>query len=166
MQPRVSADGRWLAFIRDEHGKSTVWLCETQSQRTSRLIINGIPNILDISVTLEGDVIAAVGAVSEPHLILVRRSTGVMEPLNGIAGPVRYPAISHDGKRLAFSRRQWGSWQLVVRELETGIERQLTHTAACNATLPSWEGGNTLLYATDCGRDLGLTAIARIALPD
>lgn len=166
MQPRVSADGRWLAFIRDEHGKSTLWLFETQSQRTSRLIINGIPNILDISVTSEGDVIAAVGAVSEPHLSLVRRSTGVMEPLNGIAGPVRYPAISHDGKRLAFSRRQWGSWQLVVRELETGIERQLTHTAACNATLPSWEGGNTLLYATDCGRDLGLTAIARIALPD
>jgi Tol biopolymer transport system component len=111
-------------------------------------------------------VVAAVGAVSEPHLVLLRNSTGVIEPLNGIAGPSRYPAISPDGKRLAFSRRQWGSWQLVVRELTTGAERQLTHTAACNATSPSWEDGNTLLYATDCGRDLGLTAIARVALTD
>ena len=163
-RPALSADGRWLAFLRDEHGKSTLWLFNTESQRTSEF--SAAANILDISVTSEGDVIAAVGAVSKPHLVLVRRSSGVVEPLNGIAGPVRYPAISHDGKRLAFSRRHWGSWQLVVRELETGAERQLTHTAACNATLPSWENDNTLLYATDCGRGLGLTAIARVALSD
>ena len=166
VQPTVSADGRWLAFLRDEDGKSTVWLLETQSQRMSQLIVNSTANVLDISATSEGNVVAAVGAVSEPHLVLLRNSTGVIEPLNGIAGPTRYPAISPDGKRLAFSRRQWGSWQLVVRELTTGAERQLTHTAACNATSPSWEDGNTLLYATDCGRDLGLTAIARVALTD
>jgi Tol biopolymer transport system component len=133
------------------------------SQRTAQLIGNGAPNILDVSVTSEGDLIAAVGPVSEPHLALLRRSTGMVEPLTGVAGPARYPAISNDGKRLAFSRRKWGSWQLVVRDLATGAEQQLTHTA-CNATLPSWEDANTLLYATDCGRGFGLSAIARIAV--
>ena len=162
-RPAVSSDGRWLAFIREEHGRAAVWLMDPESQRTAQLIGNGAPNILDVSVTSEGDLFAAVGPVSEPHLALVRRSTGMVEPLTGIAGPARYPAISNDGKRLAFSRRKWGSWQLVVRDLATGAEQQLTHTA-CNATLPSWEGANTLLYATDCGRGFGLSAIARVAV--
>jgi Glycosyltransferase family 87/WD40-like Beta Propeller Repeat len=161
-QPKISPDGRWLVFIREKYGKTTVWL---QSPTAAQLIVNGAPSVLDVSVTSEGDLIAAAGPVSRPHLIIVRRSTGVVEPLSGIAGPARYPSISPDGKRLAFSRRQWGSWQLVVRELATGVEQQLTHTA-CNATLPSWEDTHTLLYATDCGRGLGLSALARVVLQD
>jgi hypothetical protein len=98
---------------------------------------------MDISVTSEGDLIAPAGAVSEAHLIVVRRTTGVIEPLSRIAGPARYPAISPDGKRLAFSRRQWGSWHLVVRELATGVEQQLTHA---HATRP-YHRGKT---ATNC----------------
>jgi hypothetical protein len=163
-QPRVSPDGRWLAFIREHDGKISVWLSETHSPPNARLILDGA-NILDVSVTSEGDLIAAAGGASGPRLMMVRRTTGAIEPLSGIAGPARYPAISPDGKRLAFSRRQWGAWHLVVRELATGVERQLTH-AACNATLPSWENGHTLLYATDCGRGLGLSALARVDLQD
>jgi hypothetical protein len=162
-RPTVSSDGRWLAFIREEQGRGTAWLIEAESHWPAQLIVDGATNALDVSVTSKGDLIAAVGNVSEPHLVLVRRSTGVIEPLSGVAGPARYPAISYDGKRLAFSRRKWGSWQLVVRELASGAEQQLTH-AACNATLPSWEDTNTLLYATDCGRGFGLTAIARVVL--
>jgi Glycosyltransferase family 87/WD40-like Beta Propeller Repeat len=162
-RPTVSSDGRWLAFIREEQGRTTVWLMEPESQRTATSIVKDAPNVLDVSVTSEGDLIAAVGTVSEPHLALVRRSTGMVEPLSGLDGPARYPAISPDGKRLAFSRRKWGAWQLMVRDLATGGEQQLTHTA-CNATMPSWEDANTLLYATDCGRGFGLSAIARVAV--
>jgi len=162
-RPTVSSDGRWLAFIREDQGRATVWLMEPDSQRIAPLIVKDAPNILDVSVTSEGDLIAAVGTVNKPYLAVVRRSTGIVEPLRGLAGPARYPAISHDGKRLAFSRRKWGAWQLVVRDLATGGEQQLTHTA-CNATMPSWEDAKTLLYATDCGRGFGLSAIARVAV--
>jgi Tol biopolymer transport system component len=164
-QPTISSDGRWLVFIREEYGRTTVWLSEAQSPAAAQLIVNGAPSILDVSVTSEGDLIAAAGPVSGPHLIIVRRSTGVVEPFSEIAGPARYPSISPDGKRLAFSRRKWGSRQLVVREQATGVEQHLTHTA-CNATVPSWEDTHTLLYATDCGRGLGLSALARVALQD
>ena len=68
--PHVSSDGRWLAFLREEHGRRTVWLMGPDSRGTAQLIGNGAPNILDISVTSEGDLIAAVGPVSEPHLAL------------------------------------------------------------------------------------------------
>lgn len=164
-QPRISSDSKWLAFIREENGRTTVWLSEAQARTTAKRIINGVPNILDVTVTSDGDLIAAAGTVSGSYLIMVRRLTGMVEPLTGIAGPARYPSISPDGKRLAFSRRKWGSWQLVVRELATGVEQQLTHTV-CNATLPSWEDTHTLLYATDCGRGFGLSALARVALQE
>jgi len=138
-------------------------LVEPESQRIAPLIVKDAPNILDARVTSDRDLIAALGPANNPHLALVRRSTGIVEPLSGVAGPARYPAIFGDGKRLAFSRRKWGAWQLVVRDLATGGEQQLTHTA-CNATMPSWEDANALLYATDCGRGFGLTAIARVAV--
>lgn len=96
--------------------------------------------------------------MSGTPLTIEGRTTGVIEPLSG------YLAISPDGKRLAFSRRRWESWPLVVRELATRVERQLTHTA-CNAALPSREDSHTLLYATDCGRGSAL-ALTRVDLQD
>lgn len=164
-QPSVSQDGRWLAFVREENGKTVVLLCDAATPGNIQVMIRDAPNILDMSVTQEGDLIAAAGAVSHPQLFRVSHSTGLVEPLAKIAGPVRYPAISPDGRRLAFSRRMQGSWHLIVREMATGIEQQLTH-AECNATLASWESPRALLYATDCGRGLGQTALARFVLPD
>jgi Tol biopolymer transport system component len=76
---------------------------------------------------------------------------------------VRYPAISPNGKMLAFSRRESGAWHLFVRELGSGREQQLT-SAACNAISPSWEDARTLLYVSDCGRGLALGAPARVAV--
>ncbi len=162
-QPAVSPDGKWLAFIREEQGRGAVWSFQTDGADTQQPILPSSYNALDISVTPDGDLVAAVGAVSEPHLVWVRRWRGVVEVLSGISGPARYPSVSVDGKRLAFSRRQWGSWQLVVRDLASGTEEQLTY-GACNAVSPSWEDNRTLLYATDCARGLGRSALARIAL--
>ena len=105
------------------------------------------------------------GNVSDPHLLLVRHDTRDVSTLPGFLGPVRYPSISPDGKRLAFSRRDRGSWHLFVRTLATGDEQQLTH-ASCNAISPSWINTQTLLYATDCGRGVGLSAIARVVVPN
>jgi Glycosyltransferase family 87/WD40-like Beta Propeller Repeat len=163
-RPKVSSDGKWLAFVREEPKGTSVWLSQEQPHRTPQLVIHGIPNILDVDVTCAGDVIAAVGNSNDSRLILVRHTSGAIEDL-GVNGPARYPAISPDGKRLVFSRRKWGSWQLVVRSWTTGQEQQLTHTQ-CNATLPSWENEYTVLYATDCGRGFGLNAIAQVSLQD
>jgi hypothetical protein len=159
--PSVSPDGNWLAFIREEHARATVRLVETGSSQPPRPIAD-VQQLLDLSVGSDGDLIAAVGPLSNPHLILIRHISGAVEPLIRITGPVRYPAVSPDGKRLAFSRRESGSWQLVVYEFSTDAEGQLTH-ASCNATSPSWESSQVILYATDCGRGLGLNALARVS---
>jgi Glycosyltransferase family 87/WD40-like Beta Propeller Repeat len=161
-QPAISYDGRWLAFLRDDHGRTSILLSrdgkEPETVRDTQNL-----SILEMSVTTEGDIVAALGGAAYPHLVLLRSSTGEAKTLEEIAGAVRYPAVSPDAGSLAFSRRESGSWHLFVRELSTGIEQRLTH-GACNATSPAWEDPHTLLYATDCGRGFGLNAVARITL--
>jgi Tol biopolymer transport system component len=127
------------------------------------MVLPSTYNPIDVSVTSEGDLITAAGNVSDPHLFLVKHGTRELLPLPAFPHPARYPSISPDGKRLAFSRRDQGSWHLIVRELATGFEQQLTH-ASCNAISPSWETAQDLLYATDCGRGVGLSAIARLVV--
>jgi hypothetical protein len=162
--PALSHNGKWLAFIREEHGESSAWLLATDSKNAPLMVLPSTSHALDVSVTSEGDVIAAAGGVNDPHLFIVKHGTGQMLELTEFPHPARYPSVSPDGSRLAFSRRDHGSWHLVVREFATGSEQQLTH-ASCNAISPSWENAETLVYATDCGRGVGLSALARVVLP-
>jgi Tol biopolymer transport system component len=104
--------------------------------------------------------VAAIGPAYSPHLVMLKHDTHVLESMN-VAGAVRYPALSPEGRRVAFSRREQGMWHLFVRDVVSKGEEQLTHSS-CNATYSSWQDANTLLYATDCGRGVGLTSIARV----
>jgi len=163
-QPAISNDGHWLAFLRVDRGRTAVWMSRDNvpPQPIHLQDAQNLGDVLEMTVSSQGDIIAAVGDAANPHLAMLSNPTGETRTLE-IAGPVRYPAISPDSRLLAFSRRLGGSWHLFVRELATGKEQQLT-TATCNATSSAWEDPHTLLYATDCGRGLGLSALARIEL--
>jgi Tol biopolymer transport system component len=77
------------------------------------------------------------------------------------AGEARYPAISPDGRWLAFSTFRSGYWNLSLRDLDTGAMRRLTNVS-CDQTFPAWlPDSRTLLYSSDCGRALGFSAICR-----
>jgi Tol biopolymer transport system component len=117
-----------------------------------------------MSLASDGSLIVATGSAANPYLAWLRAPSGEIRRLAEIRGPVRYPAVSPDGKRLAFSRRESGAWHLFLRDFDSGRERQLT-SAACNATSPSWEDDENLLYVSDCGRGLGFGAPARVVLP-
>ncbi len=75
---------------------------------------------------------------------------------------VRYPAVSADGRWLAYDAEERGTWQLHVMDLPTRVARQLTH-GECNSTTPEWAPDSTyIVYLTDCGRAVGFTALYRI----
>jgi hypothetical protein len=166
--PAISADGRWLAFLRGENGKTAIWMARDASSKQLPAVApvpgaHDLGEVLEMSVTPAGDVIAAAESAGDPQLFLLKTASGEIRALTDIRGAVRYPAISSDGKMLAFSRRESGAWHLFVRDLESGREQQLT-SAACNATAPSWEDAQTVLYVSDCGRGLTLSAPARVSV--
>jgi hypothetical protein len=136
--PAISADGHWFAFLRDDGGgKSSIWLAKEGSAPALVEVPDNLPDVLEMSITPNGNIIAAAGSPADPRLIVLHPNSGTTQPFAGVTGPVRYPAISTDGKRLAFSRRGAGSWHLFLYDLAAGHEQQLT-VGSCNATVPSW----------------------------
>lgn len=164
-QPAISYDGHWLAFLREHRGKSTIWLSHDGGDPVEMTAGQTWGEVLEVTVTGGGNIVAAVGGAASPHLVELSQTSGTLTALRDIEGAVRFPAVSPDSTRLAFSRREFGSWHLLVRNLATGVETRLTD-GACNATKPSWEDIHTVLYATDCGRGYDLNAIARTTLND
>ncbi|HEY1676767.1 MAG TPA: glycosyltransferase 87 family protein [Candidatus Sulfotelmatobacter sp.] len=160
--PVVSPDGHWLAYLTDAGGKTEIHgmkdghrLPLSYSERTG--------DILEMSFSSDGSLIFASGGAADPHLMLWGYSSGAARRLSEIQGAVRFPALSPDGRWLALSRRESGSWHLFLHDLQNGEEVRFT-SGACNAISPSWENSHALVYVSDCGRDLGLGAPVRLDL--
>jgi hypothetical protein len=74
-------------------------------------------------------------------------------------------ATSPDGKWVAFTSTLRGSKQIWIRNVATGEETRMTD-GNCNSLSPAWElDSSAILFASDCGRALGLTALYRAPLP-
>jgi len=72
------------------------------------------------------------------------------------------PAVSPDGKLLAYVHQELGSRQVWIRNLEKGDIRRLTG-GACNNEHPAWDpDSRSVVFASDCGRGSGLTALYRL----
>jgi len=96
------------------------------------------------------------------RLFEVDPASGVIEEMRLPTCSARYPAISADGEWIAFSCEQGGTWQVHVLNRHTGEEKLLTNSD-CNSISPAWTlDSKELIYATDCGRGLGFTALAKL----
>jgi hypothetical protein len=166
-KPAVSQDGRWLAFIRESRGRGSLWVKNLRpdaGERSARLEWQLSPPDLDV---------LDVAFYAGDRIIFSARRSGQLaffttSPyLHGVSPeippkPRRFPSASPDGRWLAFSQLELSNWQLWIRDLDTHEERRLTDSD-CNSVAPAWyPDSNTLVYATDCGRGYGLTALCRI----
>jgi hypothetical protein len=70
------------------------------------------------------------------------------------------PSAANPANGLFVYRQRKGSyWQLFAASLSRGGSAQLTF-GDCNAYSPLWNDAATLLYISDCGRGMGLGAVA------
>jgi Tol biopolymer transport system component len=73
--------------------------------------------------------------------------------------PLASPSISPDGRTLLFSALRESNWQVWTKTLATGEERRLT-AGPCNNSSPVWRpGSQRMVFASDCGRGIGLPAL-------
>jgi Tol biopolymer transport system component len=114
-------------------------------------------NVYEAAFRSEDDyAFAAVSGTGWPRVYVVARGRSAVT-----IADARYPAISRDGRWLAYSHMEGGVWNLWLMDRDTGAARRIAEVP-CNQLQPSWESDSkTLLYATDCGRSLWFTAVAR-----
>jgi hypothetical protein len=164
-QPAISPDGRWLAFLREDRGRGALWVADRRARGLGqREVLDAKHDVLDFAFFPDGRIVLAAGEGADVRLFACSPAAGPVVVLaTPGGGRSRYPAISPDGRWLAYSRYNGGDWQLQVAELETGVERTLTHSD-CNSISPAWElDSKRVVYATDCGRGVGDTTLARIS---
>ncbi len=171
-QPSVSADAKWLAFIRESHGRGGLWIKmvgphTNSSDAEERKIVDDSYDVWEAAFE-PGDqrIIFTAAPHGQPDLYSLNLASGRIAPMP-IIGPARYPAFSPDGKWLAYSRCEEGNWHLYVRRLGSTASRRLT-SGECNSISPVWEADSkSLIYATDARRGLNMTALARMTVtPD
>jgi hypothetical protein len=162
--PVASPDGRWLAYLREEHGRDSIWL-RTLDQPGSRDtdLTPAEFDVLEMSFLPNGSLVfSAESDGGRPGLFLIDQA-GAISSLG--SEEARYPAVSPDGHWLAFSELQSGNWHLWLRDLHNGRTSRLSH-ADCNNVESTWESDSkTLVYASDCGRALWFTALCRRRIP-
>jgi len=82
------------------------------------------------------------------------------------AGDHIEPAVSPNGLKLAYTVVRGGTRQICLREFATEKSRQFTE-GNCNSYTPTWEpNSETLIFASDCQRGLGLGTLFRARASD
>jgi Glycosyltransferase family 87/WD40-like Beta Propeller Repeat len=160
--PALLDGGTKLAFLREINGRKQLFVRDLADPRGLDEQLTGASsswNLEEIASSPSGTIIvSATRDKGESRLFIVR---GVDQLELIPAGEARYPAISPDGRWLAYSSFQSGNWNLFLREFGTGVVRRLT-TAPCNQIEPAWlDDSKTLIYSSDCGRALWFTAICK-----
>jgi hypothetical protein len=76
-----------------------------------------------------------------------------------------HSASSPDGRWIAFESAGDGPQQMWLRDVASG-KVQLVAGGNCNNTSPAWEeDSRSLIFASDCGRGLGMPVLYRMSLP-
>jgi hypothetical protein len=72
--------------------------------------------------------------------------------------------ISPDGKWIAFESMQAGPKQIWLLDRVSG-KTKVAVGGDCNSSSPAWENSHSLIFASDCGRGLGMPVLYRASFP-
>jgi len=174
-EPVASQDGQFLAFLRPVKGRNSLWVrsieataSETETRHAEEAHeIAGEKYDVHEAAFLPGHRLIFSSRRNGLFGLYLATQSGTTEKIEELKKPncsARYPAISPDGRWMAFSCEQGGSAQIHVTDLDGNQESQLT-SGDCNSIDPAWTADSKrLVYATDCGRGLGLTALAQLTV--
>jgi hypothetical protein len=158
--PALAVDGQSLAFVRDDHGRGRL-MVRSALQSTMPVDTELTPaylNVFEVSYRSPASYAFAASMKDQQPGIYVRDTENSSM---AVLDDSRYPALSPDGRWLAYSHFENGAWNLWLRDENTGSTRRVGNVP-CNEVQPSWEADSkTMLYSTDCGRSLWFAAIAR-----
>ena len=159
--PMLSSDGKDLAFLRNDHGRGQIMLRRAfQVSTTETPLTPPQLNVYEASFLSDHNYAFSADENGNSPRIFLTDATHSNTPI--VLAESRYPALSPDGRWMAYSRLDHGVWNLWLRDEDSGLSRRIADVP-CNQIQPSWESDSkNLLYGTDCGRSVWFTAIARM----
>ena len=164
--PMASFDGKWLAYLREDQGRGRIWLHRLgqaeSGDRVDRVVTPPELDVREMSFLPTGELIFAANSSAGSGLFATEHIGGQTGSIRSLGlKDARHPAVSPDGRWLAYGEMRGGNWNLWLRDLTSGETRRLTD-AACNTTEPAWApDSKTIVYASDCGRSLLFSALSR-----
>jgi len=156
--PAISADGKYVGFIREIKGRGTLWVATLNPESLPSEIVQQPYDVRDVTFASSGWMMFAArvnGRISIFTILPGGKPRLFLSPDEDVDSP----AISSDGRLVAFRKLVHSRWQLAYVDVATGHEHLLT-SGDCNSYSPAWIGPLKVAYATDCGRGLGLSALA------
>jgi Tol biopolymer transport system component len=154
-EPALSPDGTKLAFVAQDS------LYVAEGDKPSILTTGAISNPTFFP---NGNQIAfAKGLPGRRSIIALTISSREARTLVD-RGDCFEPATSPDGRLLAFACSETGARHIWVEDLASAVSRRLTN-GLCNNDSPAWaEDSQSIVFASDCGRGLGLPALYRTSV--
>jgi hypothetical protein len=166
--PVISAEGHSLAFLREDHGHGSVWITDLRDCATPDVNVSPVRmtspsyDVRTLGTGPSGTFLMSAVYQGRERIFTVSQGTAPRS-LTGYDDAATSPALSPDGTLLVMQKLVSERWQLVILNLSSGATKQLTY-GDCNAYTPSWKDNHILLYATDCMRGMGMTALATLSV--
>ena len=154
--PSVSPKDDRLAFI--AHDRIAIY------SNGALGAINSPTPVHNVAWFPDGARMAYSAGPSGSSQIFASTSAGTWDQLTRDPGDHTEPAISPDGRWLAFTLARGGTRQIRIQNLATGKSTAVTE-GTCNCFSPAWEpDSRALVFACDCQRGIGLPALFRARL--
>jgi Tol biopolymer transport system component len=156
LAPRWSPDGRRIAVLVAEQGKSDVWIYDVGSTTFSRLTTSGTAASLQWTADGSRVVFAAAGA-NAGNGIFSQRAEGGSPPklLAESSEPTPWGVLSSDDKQVVVQAYHQTSWDVFRFGLDSGSTGQGYLTTRANETNPAFspDGKWVALGSDESGKD-------------
>ena len=160
--PALSPDGRSLIFLREVKGAGRAWMVHLDE--SGRILDAPLPvtpekmNVWDAVIAAPGLLLFSAAEDGNPRLFAAHPGESprrIQDAGNAMDSSTVNPANG----LLVYRQRNGSYWHLFAAGLAGSGATQLTF-GDCNAYGPAWSDAATLLYISDCGRGMGLGAVA------
>ena len=167
-RPTWSPDGKTLAFSRHTQSQISIWLLSTETGTERRLTERDAPEY-DAVWHPDGKTLYFAFDKTSPNqgdieVYSIGLDGGNLKPVAASDGKLSHeesPAVSPDGKWIAYTSTRDGNQELYVAAADGSNPKRLTSDPAIDAHPCFSPDGGTILFATNRWGDLELASIGR-----
>jgi len=149
VSPRLSPDGRKLAYTSYHRGNPNLYITDLKDARHTRAISRRPGLNMTPSWSPDGEkMVITLSRDGNPDLYLCKTNGTIIRRLTSKNGINVSPSFSPDGREITFVSDRSGSPQLYIMDINTIATRRLTYKGNENTT-PSWSpDGKWIAYTS------------------